>query len=129
LSKSERDFAGDFLKEKGLKSKARFVVVHPGHRGSALNWKPERYAQLVERLCKTKGLRVVLTGGAEETAIIARVTAMRTPFVSCRVPLGPCTWRPLWERPRYPFSARPPRPRLFGGDPGATNRQCWCPRV
>jgi heptosyltransferase-2 len=75
LSKSERDFAGDFLKEKGLKSKTRFVVVHPGHRGSALNWKPERYAQLVERLCKTKGLRIVLTGGAEETAIIARVTA------------------------------------------------------
>ena len=44
IPSQDRSFADDLLKEKGVPLKARFVAVHPGHKGSALNWSPQRYA-------------------------------------------------------------------------------------
>ncbi len=78
ISKTNRAFADDLLKEKGIPLKARFVAVHPGHKGSALNWSPERYAQLITRLLAQK-TRVVVTAGPEETALIARVQGFLGP--------------------------------------------------
>lgn len=75
LTRDERDFAEDLLKEKGIRPKENFVVVHPGHKGSALHWKPERYGQIVGQLSRQKGLRVVITGGPDETDLVAQVTA------------------------------------------------------
>ncbi len=72
LSDNDRSFARDLLKEKGVPSNGRYVVVHPGHRGSALNWKPERYAEVAGRLIQS-GNQVVLTAGAEETEVIAQL--------------------------------------------------------
>ena len=75
LTRDERGFAEDLLKEKGIKPKEHFVVVHPGHKGSALHWKPERYGQLAGQLCRMRGLRVVITGGPDETDLVSQVTA------------------------------------------------------
>lgn len=98
VTESERIFARDLLKEKGTKPKGHYVVVHPGHKGSALNWKPERYGQLVAQLCRQKGLRVVLTGAADETHLISRVTAQVSGLGSDQKPIlliGECTLRQL----------------------------------
>ncbi len=72
LSDNERSFANDLLKEKGIAYGARYVVVHPGHKGSALNWKPERYGQAISQL-SYRGRKVVITGGPDETPLIAEV--------------------------------------------------------
>ncbi len=72
LTENDRAFAADLLKEKGVPFNGRYVVVHPGHKGSALNWKPERYAEVVARLIQS-GNQVVLTAGAEETEVISRL--------------------------------------------------------
>ncbi len=98
LTESERSFAKDLLKEKGIKPKGHYVVVHPGHKGSALNWKPERYAQVVAQLCCRKGLRVILTGAANETDLVSRVTTHLSGLGPDQRPIlliGECTLRQL----------------------------------
>src|ERR1019366_5812889 len=51
-----------------------YVVVHPGHKGSALNWNPVLYGQIVAHLSQQKGIRVVITAGKDETPLISKVT-------------------------------------------------------
>jgi len=50
----------------------RWVVIHPGSSGSALNWQAEQYGELGKRLAGT-GLKVVLTGTARERELVERV--------------------------------------------------------
>jgi heptosyltransferase-2 len=98
LTESDRAFARDLLKEKGIKPKAHYVAVHPGHKGSALNWKPERYAQVVGHLCRQKGLKVVITGGPDETQLVSQVTTHLSGLTPDQKPvllIGECTLRQL----------------------------------
>jgi len=98
LTDSERSFAKDLLREKGIKPKGHYVVVHPGHKGSALNWKPERYGQATLQLCRRKGLRVILTGGPDETDLVSQVTAHLSGLGPDQRPIlliGECTLRQL----------------------------------
>lgn len=98
LTESDRAFARDLLKERGIKPKGHYVIVHPGHKGSALNWKPERYGQAVAQLCRQKGLRVVITGAANETHLVSQVTAHISGLGPDQRPIlliGECTLRQL----------------------------------
>lgn len=98
ITQTDRDFARDLLREKGIPEGTRYMVVHPGHKGSALNWKPERYGEAVERLCRIKNLKVVITAGAEETTQVSRVTAMLPPLPLEQKPallIGECTLKQL----------------------------------
>ena len=98
LTESERSFARDLLKERGIKPKGHYVIVHPGHKGSALNWKPERYGQVVAQLCRQKGMRVVITGAADETHLVSQVTAHLSGLGPDQRPIlliGECTLRQL----------------------------------
>ncbi len=98
LADAERAFARDLLREKGLAPGVPYVAVHPGHRGSALNWRPDRYAQLIDRLCRRKGLKVVITGGPEETDLVSRVTTHLSGLTPDQKPIlliGECTLRQL----------------------------------
>ena len=58
-----------------------YVCVHPGARATDRRWAPERFAEIGDRLA-ARGLRVVVTGTAEEADVTAAVTrAMRAPAV------------------------------------------------
>ncbi len=98
LTDSEREFARDLLKEKGIAPGTHYVAVHPGHKGSALNWKPERYAELIGRLCRLKGMKVIITGGPDEIQLVAQVTAHLSGLTPDQKPvllIGECTLRQL----------------------------------
>ena len=73
LSAGDLEFVRDFLKERGLTPKTPYVVVHPGHKGSALNWSPARYGEAIRQLASIKGLRVILTAGPDETPLVSNV--------------------------------------------------------
>lgn len=75
VKKEHQVFARDLLKEKGIREGDRYVVVHPGHKGSALNWSPLRYSQLIHKICKETDLKVIITAGPEETALISQLMA------------------------------------------------------
>ncbi|MGW5901235.1 glycosyltransferase family 9 protein [Streptomyces althioticus] len=48
------------------------VVLHPGAGAPARCWPVERYAAVADAL-RTRGLRVVVTGGADESDLVARL--------------------------------------------------------
>ncbi|HEY5039030.1 MAG TPA: glycosyltransferase family 9 protein, partial [bacterium] len=75
INSVDEALAKDFLKEKGIVPGTPYVVVHPGSRRSVLNWKPEKYAQMMSHLCQIKGLRVVITGAPDEAVLVSQVTA------------------------------------------------------
>lgn len=98
VKNEDRDFAKDLLKERGIPNGTHYVVIHPGHRGSALNWKPERYAQVAGHFCQLPGLRVVITAGAEETCLVSEVTRFLPPLGADQKPvllIGECTLKQL----------------------------------
>jgi heptosyltransferase-2 len=78
VKKEHQAFAKDLLAEKGIRKGDRYIVVHPGHKGSALNWSPLRYSQLISKVCKETKLKVIITAGPEETALISQLMAFLT---------------------------------------------------
>jgi ADP-heptose:LPS heptosyltransferase len=98
VSKADQDFADDLLKEKGISKRSRFVAVHPGHKGSALNWKSERYAEAIRQLCLRDRLKVVVTAGPDETALIAKINDFLFNLPPEKKPIlliGECTLKQL----------------------------------
>jgi ADP-heptose:LPS heptosyltransferase len=69
--------ADRLLRDVGLGTE-RFIVIHPGNAGSALNWSPAQYGELGRRLAAA-GVRVVITGSEAEVALTAHVSASAGP--------------------------------------------------
>jgi len=59
-----------FLFDKGV---YHFVAVHPGSRGSAVDWPPENFATFVEILTNEIGIPVILTGSVDEKFLCEKV--------------------------------------------------------
>ncbi len=98
VTPEEKNFAVQLLQSRGIEPGGKYVVVHPGHKGSALNWSIYRYSELIARLCKEKGLRVVVTGGLDETGLITQLTGLLS-FYNLDVKpiylIGECTLKQL----------------------------------
>jgi ADP-heptose:LPS heptosyltransferase len=73
LTKDEESWAGTYLKKQGVKSGERLVMLHPGGFGSALLWPAGHYVQLIDRLAKLKGIRLILGGGSGERRLLAGI--------------------------------------------------------
>ena len=52
---------------------SRVVFIHPGSGGSALDWGPERYAEVANKLARLPGARVFVTGSAADARMIRDV--------------------------------------------------------
>lgn len=58
-----------------------YACLHPGARAAARRWRAERFARVADRLA-AKGLRVAVTGTAQESALAAAIVkAMHAPCV------------------------------------------------
>jgi len=71
FSSSASSHVNDWLIKKHWNSNERFVVVHPGMGGSALNWPEKNYIELIRRLLK--GYKVCVTGGRLERNLLMRI--------------------------------------------------------
>ena len=97
INDADRAAARDMLSRKGIAPGTAYVAVHPGHKGSALNWSPQRYAELIGHLSR-KGIKVVITGGADEKNLLAQVTNLLFELVQDQKPVtlvGECGLRQL----------------------------------
>jgi lipopolysaccharide heptosyltransferase II len=61
------------FKSMGIQKSRPLVVLHPGSRGSALDWAAGRFAELADRLVEEVNAQVILTGGREEKDVIAKI--------------------------------------------------------
>ncbi len=62
--------AKKFLVENGI---GRFIAVHPGSGGSAADWSRENFRRLCSGIVSTAGVKIVVTGSAQDSEICAFV--------------------------------------------------------
>jgi heptosyltransferase-3 len=70
-------FADDALKQMDLKDK-EFVIVHPGSGGSARNLTPKCFARLADLVESVFGLRVLVTAGKDDLALVDEMDSHRS---------------------------------------------------
>ena len=88
----EREAAEALLTETGLDRTRPMVAIHPGSRGSALAWPPERFARLAAGL-RQDGIQVLVTGVASEADLTAPVAAAEGVVdLTGRTNLGQLAW-------------------------------------
>ncbi|HTA76123.1 MAG TPA: glycosyltransferase family 9 protein [bacterium] len=98
VTPAEKESAVELLQSRGIAPGTHYVVVHPGHKGSALNWSIYHYSEIIARLCQEKDLRVVVTGGLDETGLIAQLTSLLGFYTLENKPvyfIGECTLKQL----------------------------------
>jgi len=59
------------LAGKGLGKGEKFAVLHPGSGGSARDWPAVNFTELGNRISEELGLKIVVTGGKEESALVS----------------------------------------------------------
>ncbi len=52
------------------------VGIHPGSGGSARNWKPERYAELADKIIDKTGAAIFVTGSPAEDELLDRLVSI-----------------------------------------------------
>jgi ADP-heptose:LPS heptosyltransferase len=73
LSADEESFLAEYIQKEKL-SRHQYVCLHPGSRDPKRRWHAENFAWVADRLSE-QGYTVVLTGSAQEAAIIQNVEA------------------------------------------------------
>jgi len=66
-------WADRWLRERGIGSNERLVVIHPGTGGQSKLWLPERWSAVGDALQQLPGVRLLVTGGPGEEGLVATV--------------------------------------------------------
>ncbi len=74
-SPADQDWATSWLRQHNICLDERLVVLHPGTGGPAKLWVPERWAAVANALVTRPNLRLLLTGGPGEEALVAQIAA------------------------------------------------------
>lgn|SRR5574341_53046 len=83
LSEEEKRTAEDFLRKSGVAEEDVLVVVHPGSGGNCLNWAPERFGELAEKLIDSYSVKVIVTGQPEEEILAEKMKGrMKSSFIN-----------------------------------------------
>lgn len=67
------------LRNKGVATYEKIVILHPGSGGSARDWSVENFALLGKRISGMPDVKVVVTGGAGEADLVKRVQTISGP--------------------------------------------------
>jgi heptosyltransferase-3 len=78
---AEQVETGRRFRETEAAGARQVAFVHPGSGGSALDWEPERFAEVANGLAVRDGWRVFVTGTGADKAVIDRMT----PFLDDKV--------------------------------------------
>lgn len=81
LSENERALGREYADKKGLPGK--FIIVHPGSKGSAWNISEKKYAEIIDGLCRLGSWGVLVTGGRAERNKLGRIKSMGNGTSGC----------------------------------------------
>ncbi len=70
VSPEATDRVTDLLNEMGIDTDKPLIVLHPGSRGSALEWPRRAFGELANRLTTELNSQTILTGGKGEQGVI-----------------------------------------------------------
>ncbi len=73
VSKSSLDKVSATLNSIGIRSDEKFIIIHPGSGGSAVDLPVEKFKELI-KLLTDKKYKIVLTGNEKETEICQKLT-------------------------------------------------------
>ena len=75
LTKEEKSEAKKYLKDTfELKTKDALICIHPGSKGSALDWPEKHYAKLIDLILKKhNNVKILLTGAQNEQRLLNRI--------------------------------------------------------
>lgn len=71
LTEEEKEHARSLLAHRGIPGP--FVAVHPGTRLPLKRWRPERYAELCDRVIQRTQMPLILLGTREEGDVVAEI--------------------------------------------------------
>ena len=73
VTDEDRAEAAGVLERAGVGDDEPIAVLNPGGNNPAKRWPPERYARLADWLARERGLRVLINGSPEESALIEEI--------------------------------------------------------
>lgn len=74
-SPADTAWATDWLARHAVTPANRLIIIHPGTGGAAKHWLPERWITVANALAALPGVRILLTGGPGEEALVQRIAA------------------------------------------------------
>ncbi len=75
----DQAWAATYLAQHGITAATNLYIIHPGTGGNSKHWLPERWAAVGTQLAQLPQARVLLTGGATETELVAQIAAHMHP--------------------------------------------------
>ncbi|MDH4135980.1 MAG: glycosyltransferase family 9 protein, partial [Anaerolineae bacterium] len=78
LSAQDREFAARYLAEQGVGDEDPLVCIHPGAGAPVKLWRNEKWARLADALAERYGVKVILTGSANEGPLVQAITERMT---------------------------------------------------
>ncbi len=73
ISSSARNAVDSMLAHQSVSPQEKFVVFHPGSGGSARDWSGENFSKLGNEVHRRLGVKVIVTGGKGEEALVRRI--------------------------------------------------------
>ncbi len=73
IPKKEIDEINVLLKDKGVAKDDILVIIHPGSRGSALDWDPNNFPNLIDKILSKTKSKVVISGTKSEEIILYKI--------------------------------------------------------
>lgn len=68
------------LEEKGINTLKKYVIIHPGSHGSAIDWPLEHFKELVHILARDLTIDIVITGSLNEFEICQKLVVGENVF-------------------------------------------------
>ncbi len=80
---ADRAWVAEWLRSQGVSDEQRLIVLHPGTGGPTKHWLSDRWAVVADALSADPTVRLLLTGGPGEEALVEEVAAQmqRPPLV------------------------------------------------
>ncbi len=73
VPESARRWADRTLRDAGVRKDDRLVLVHPGATGDYKIWPPARFAQLLDKVARLRGVRPVLCAGPMDAPVVRAI--------------------------------------------------------